>query len=329
MRLQLHNAFSKLKNIGFGVLGIGIIALLILVVVFGILVAVWVGSKALPYLYAIAWICLGLTILVFLPLAFIKKTRHFGVYCIYGSSFVYGITLWFLGLLLTAALWGYAAVLIGLIFLGIGVVPFAMLATLFKGMWGELGALIVLTILTFGTRALALWLGTKIPEGYDFTHSYQETEMAGLPNKRMSKLSQFFRWIAVLPGSIGCAMLVLFPIHWAVQLVTIPVQLFVPFAQPEREMLEFFGNAFFVPMVLVTFGALIAPRFKFHTGIGVAILFLVAIGCYVLGYNQNIDMSPVRYAITIILWVTGVTCGLYNAYNAHKKSSKKIASVIV
>lgn len=241
MAMQLHNVFSKLKNIGIGVgtwvLGVGITALLILVSVFGILVAIWIGSKAIPYLFAIAWICLGLTILVFLPLAFIKRTRHFGVYCIYGSSFVYGITLWFVGLLLTAELWGYVAVFIGLFLLGVGVVPFAMLATLFKGMWGELAVLIVLTILTFGARALALWLGTKIPEGYEFTHNYQETEITGTPNKRMSTLNQILRWIAVLPGSIGCAMLVLFPIHWAVLLVTIPVQLFLPFAQPEREML--------------------------------------------------------------------------------------------
>jgi hypothetical protein len=48
---------------------------------------------------------------------------------------------------------------IGLFMMGVGIVPIAMSATLFKGMWNILGQLVILTVLTFGTRAYALWIG--------------------------------------------------------------------------------------------------------------------------------------------------------------------------
>lgn len=55
---------------------------------------------------------------------------------------------------LTLALWGVVAVVIGLILLGVGVVPIAMLATLLNGMWAELGMLAVAVVLTYGFRTL-------------------------------------------------------------------------------------------------------------------------------------------------------------------------------
>ncbi len=63
-----------------------------------------------------------------------------------------------MGFLLTLELWGVFAVLIGLFFLGIGVVPIAILATLFNGMWVELGMLVLAVVLTFGVRMLGMFL---------------------------------------------------------------------------------------------------------------------------------------------------------------------------
>ena len=45
--------------------------------------------------------------------------------------------------------------------MGVGVVPIAILATLFKGTWSNLGLLIVLTLLTFGTGVYAYWISEK------------------------------------------------------------------------------------------------------------------------------------------------------------------------
>src|SRR5438046_9731864 len=54
-------------------------------------------------------------------------------------SYVFGATLWVWSLLLTYTLWGGFWLFIGLFMAGVGVVPLAMIATFFKGMWAELG----------------------------------------------------------------------------------------------------------------------------------------------------------------------------------------------
>jgi len=75
---------------------------------------------------------------------------------------VFGATLWMEGLLLTLAIWGVGAVFIGLFLAGVGVVPIAMLATLIKGMWGPLIELVLLTIMTFGSRIGAMSLAESL-----------------------------------------------------------------------------------------------------------------------------------------------------------------------
>ena len=72
------------------------------------------------------------------------------------------MTLWVWGLILTYDLWGGAAVLVGLFLLGVGVVPMAMLATLFGAMWPTLGRLLLLAALTFGTRQFGAYLLAKL-----------------------------------------------------------------------------------------------------------------------------------------------------------------------
>jgi hypothetical protein len=52
-------------------------------------------------------------------------------------------------------------VFLGLFLLGVGVVPIAKHATLFKGMWLQLGELVLLTVLTFGLRAYSIYLDQK------------------------------------------------------------------------------------------------------------------------------------------------------------------------
>ena len=103
-------------------------------------------------------LALGFAIIVLTPLALISRTRHWAGLGFFISSYVFGLTGWFMGLLLTWTLWGSLAVLIGLFIFGIGVVPIAMLATLFDGMWAELGLLFMAVILTFGFRTLGMTL---------------------------------------------------------------------------------------------------------------------------------------------------------------------------
>jgi hypothetical protein len=166
--------------------------------------------------------------------------------------------------------------------------------------------------------------------------SANEGEIITKSAKPMSKFRQILRWIAVLPAGVVCAFLVTFPIHWGVMLIQYfgkpeenskTVTYTNPLAMIPPDVLEMFGYALFVPMVLITSGAILAPRFKFRTGIAIAILFL-GLCCLLLGNSESIDISGFRYAVTIILWVVGVAWGLYNAYNAHKTLSSEKEQII-
>jgi hypothetical protein len=47
---------------------------------------------------------------------------------------------------------GIWAVIVGVVILGVGVVPIALLATLFNGLWGGFLPLLILVVLTLGLR---------------------------------------------------------------------------------------------------------------------------------------------------------------------------------
>ena len=133
---------------------LALFALLVLLIKGGLAGSLIVGQKVLPWLLLASYLALVADLMVLLPLTFIRIVRPWVGLGFVISSYVFGLTGWFMGLLLTWALWGGHAVFIGLCFLGVGVVPMAMLATLFKGMWPELGMLILAVVLTFGIRLL-------------------------------------------------------------------------------------------------------------------------------------------------------------------------------
>lgn len=152
---------DKLRSLGGGVLIIAFLAALGCLGSLFIYGSAWLGSKMYPWLISICSLALFILIFILLPLTIFRKTRTFAGNGMIISSYIFGITLWVLGLLSTFTLWGGFAVFIGLAFFGIGVVPLAMLATLFKGMWSTLGELFILTLLTFGTRIAGFFTISK------------------------------------------------------------------------------------------------------------------------------------------------------------------------
>jgi hypothetical protein len=104
---------------------------------------------------------LGITIFILGPLALIRITRGFSAVGLMIASYVFGTCLWITSLLLTYELLGTIAVVVGLVVLGIGIVPIALLATLFHAQWWHLLDLVGLIVATFGTRLPAVWLAGK------------------------------------------------------------------------------------------------------------------------------------------------------------------------
>ena len=149
---------SKIKDAGGALLGVLFFIIIITIPILFIWGSVALGMVIIQWLSILSWIVLAIDIIILLPLCIFPATRTFAGTGLFISSFIYGITLWFLGLLFTYILWGMFGVIIGLFIAGVGVVPFGILATLFNGLWGGFWTLIILAVLTFGTRIFGLML---------------------------------------------------------------------------------------------------------------------------------------------------------------------------
>ncbi|HAP00260.1 MAG TPA: hypothetical protein DCQ83_09480 [Fibrobacteres bacterium] len=122
---------------------------------------VWAGQRAYPLLSGLSRFALLITVLVLAPLAVIPRTRLFAGLGIIAASYVFGFTLWMWSLLLTYNLWGLFAVILGLFFLGVGIVPIALLAALFNGEWTTLTQLILLAIFVPVSRSTGFFLAAS------------------------------------------------------------------------------------------------------------------------------------------------------------------------
>ncbi len=152
------------ESIGGFIIGIGFFFLIILIAMFFIEGSVWIGNKVLPWLSVLMWIVLALNIIILIPMSIFKKTKGPSAVGFIVSSYVYGLTLWFYGLILTYLIWGPVAVFIGLFLAGIGVVPIAVLATIIDGEWTIVGELIFLILLTYFSRFISFKLAERADE---------------------------------------------------------------------------------------------------------------------------------------------------------------------
>jgi hypothetical protein len=154
---------EKLK--GFGVAALALVVVVAFAVLFLMLprAGAWMARHLLPFLFPIGAFVFAVDVLILLPLSIPRRFRPLTSVAIYVSSFIFGFTVWLYGLFYTFTLWGPFAVLIGIFLLGIGVVPFAIIATALKGMWAEVGTLILLVVLTFGCRVISVVLSE--PQG--------------------------------------------------------------------------------------------------------------------------------------------------------------------
>ena len=121
-----------------------------------------ISEYLLPTFQMISVYVFLILLIICLPLSFVKQFRK-GMYYIFNySSYVFGFTVWMWGYLLCLIIWGFWAVFVGLMVMGVGVVPIAILACMFKGEWGVILELIILIFLTFGSRAYAFRLQEKM-----------------------------------------------------------------------------------------------------------------------------------------------------------------------
>lgn len=149
---------EKLKALGGFLLGLVFLIAAVSLIVAFFAGATWISDHLLPWFTNASLIAGTFLFLVLLPLSVVKRARPFSGSLILLISFIFGITLWMEGFLVTLSTWGAFAVIVGLFFAGIGVVPIAMLASLIHGEWTTLLELVILAVLTYGCRIFAQWI---------------------------------------------------------------------------------------------------------------------------------------------------------------------------
>lgn len=152
---------QQISGCGSTVLVFGVILLVVALVVKG---AVWISRTVYPWLILADVAALAACVVIFLPLAVFRKTRKIAAGGILFASFLFALSLWTLSVIVTYRIAGNKALLIGLFLAVVGVIPIAYIAAVMNLKWMMLGQLVLLTVLTFGTRSVANFLASKSPE---------------------------------------------------------------------------------------------------------------------------------------------------------------------
>jgi hypothetical protein len=152
---------EKIKDLGWSLLGIAFFIGLMLLAVLFIKGGLLLNATLYPWLVLISGITFVISLLILLPLGIFKKTRGVSAIGLLIASYIFGATTWVWSFLLAYVFWGFMGLFIGLFMGGIGVVPIAMLASIFHGEWAVFGQLILLVVFTFGVRFLSLYIAEK------------------------------------------------------------------------------------------------------------------------------------------------------------------------
>ncbi len=121
-------------------------------------IAVKVYTFTLPF-YELA---LAVAVFVLLPLTIWRKTRGAAGAGLMVTSYIFGLTTWLFSAAVTFGSFGWFGLIIGLLVLGVGVVPLAIIGAIFKLDNGGLAlVLFVMVVVTFGARFGGAYAASK------------------------------------------------------------------------------------------------------------------------------------------------------------------------
>jgi len=143
-----------------------------------------------------------LLLFILLPLAIFKKTRPFSGLIMALASYLFGVALWIYSAIITYLLWGWIAVFIGIFLAGVGVLPVAILATIFHGDWSVFGNLIFGTVLTFGSRFLGIYLIEKADQEKYIDEIMERRKIRELKEKKYAVYKKYLPAIKALIGRL-------------------------------------------------------------------------------------------------------------------------------
>lgn len=155
---------EKIKDVGYGVLGIGFFALFIVATALLIIGGVKLFEVLYPILEGISTFTWGV-VWVLLLLSIVPRFRNFTGSGMVLGTYIGGAIFWLLSFYVTYQLWGFIGIFVGVLFFGLGVFITAVLALLFDGQFmGALGFAFVLAQIFF-FRFLGYWIISKYRGG--------------------------------------------------------------------------------------------------------------------------------------------------------------------
>lgn len=106
-----------------------------------------------------------ISLVVLVPLAFMRRMRRFAGSGLFYASYLFGAVTWLLGATVTYSSYGWIGLVIGLLILGAGVIPMAIFAAFFKMHLPDLGiSLMTMTAITLGSRFAGAYVKVKAEE---------------------------------------------------------------------------------------------------------------------------------------------------------------------
>lgn len=148
MKEKLGMALGAVCLIGFPVLAFFLAGFLLDVLL-------WISNYGSKWMVTLSILYLPFSLFVLLPLAAFTGTRRFASGGMRVGGYVFGTTLWLLCIALTFAQWGKTVTVVGLFFLGIGIIPIGVVAGFFANPWYMGFLTIILGALAFGASLAA------------------------------------------------------------------------------------------------------------------------------------------------------------------------------
>src|SRR3989344_481314 len=174
---------EKIKDIGYGVLGIGFIVLFFIAIALLIIGGVKLFEVLYPILEGISAVTWGIVWLLLL-LSIVPRFRNFTGGGMVLGTYIGGAIFWLLCFYITYSLWGFIGILLGVIFMGLGFFFTAVLALMFDGQFGPAFyfGFILAQIYTF--RLLGHWIISKHRSNLQKVHVVREYESPPSNNRK-------------------------------------------------------------------------------------------------------------------------------------------------
>jgi hypothetical protein len=193
---------EKIKNFLYGIGGVGFILLIV-----GALSLLIIGGAKLfellsPILEKISFFVWSI-VWLFVILSLVPRLRKFTGNGILLGTYIGGAIYWFLCFYITYSLWGVLGILIGVLFLGLGVYFTAILALLFSSQFVQALIIALGVAQIFFLRWLGYWIITKYkPPSKEpvIEEDFSSEKYVAVPAKKLLKK----------PLSFGVALLTIF-----------------------------------------------------------------------------------------------------------------------